>query len=169
MKPRWHVLGAQAVAMHGPPRSTADLDLTVDLGELAPTVLVERLRRAGFVARFDDPAFIRATRVIPLVHTQSRIPVDVVIAGPESRAPLFIEGAERHRDALSQPPSLSRDYLLVSQAGASRPKDLEDVRELIAVSGDDLDVDEIEKLLDQLEQALGQSDLRTRFRELRRR
>jgi hypothetical protein len=168
MRLRWYVFGAQAVAVHGHPRATADLDLTVDLGELAPTELVERLGRVGFVARFDDPAFIRATRVIPLVHTRSRIPVDVVIAGPGLEQ-LFIERAARHRVGTIEVPVISREHLIVTKLLASRPKDLEDVRELIAVSGDELAVDEIEDLLDQLEQALGQSDLRARFRELRRR
>jgi hypothetical protein len=168
MKLRWYVFGAQAVAVHGHPRATADLDLTVDLGELSPSELVERLGRVGFIARFDDPAFIRATRVIPLVHTQSRIPVDVVIAGPGLEQ-LFIEGAERHRVGTIEVPVISREHLIVTKLLASRPKDLEDVRELLAVSDDELAVDEIEDLLDQLERALGTSDLRTRFRELRRR
>jgi hypothetical protein len=30
---RWYVFGAQAVNLHGFPRATADLDLTIDLGQ----------------------------------------------------------------------------------------------------------------------------------------
>lgn len=168
MRLRWYVFGAQAVAVHGHPRATADLDLTVDLGELAPSALVERLGRAGFVARFDDPAFIRATRVIPLVHTRSQIPVDVVLAGPGLEQ-LFIDGAERHRVGTVEVPVISREHLIVTKMLANRPKDLDDVRELLAIAGDEIAIGEIDELLEQLEQALGQSDLRSRFRDLRRR
>jgi len=60
---RWYVFGAQAVNLHGFPRATADLDLTIDLDQLAPRVLIRELEKAGFSARFADEEFITATRV----------------------------------------------------------------------------------------------------------
>jgi hypothetical protein len=40
---RWYVFGAQAVNLHGYPRTTADLDLTIDLGRLTPGALIAEL------------------------------------------------------------------------------------------------------------------------------
>jgi len=45
---RWYVFDAQAVNLLGYPRATADLDVTVDLGERDPAELVAALARAGF-------------------------------------------------------------------------------------------------------------------------
>jgi hypothetical protein len=50
---------------------------------------------------------------------------------------------------------------------AGRPKDLEDVRELLAMRNDSLDHAEIGSLLAELQDALGQSDLVPLYRKLR--
>ena len=79
---RWYVFGAQAVNLHGFPRATADLDITVELAGLRPAALVAKLADAGFSARFTDEAFIAATRVLPIVHDATHLPIDLVLAGP---------------------------------------------------------------------------------------
>jgi len=167
LKLRWYVFGAQAVAVHGFPRATADLDVTVDLADLGPEQFVRALESAGFTARFSDAAFVRATRVIPIVHTATGIPIDVVLAGPGLEQ-LFLDAAERHRIGRRTIPVISREHLIVTKLLAARAKDLEDVRELVAIAGGELDFAHIETLLEELESALGQSDLRVRLRELRR-
>ena len=79
----WYLFGAQAAILHGSPRLTADVDVTVDIGEQAPNSLIETLAREGFSSRVTDPvAFLDRTRVLPLVHVASGIAVDVVLAGP---------------------------------------------------------------------------------------
>src|SRR6476660_6474703 len=45
---RWYVFGAQAVNLSGFPRTTADLDVTIDLGPREPATLVAGLTHAGF-------------------------------------------------------------------------------------------------------------------------
>jgi hypothetical protein len=163
---RWYVFGAQAVNLHGFPRATADLDLTIDLVGLAPRALVAALEKAGFSARFADDAFIAATRVIPIVHTATKLPIDLVLAGPglEQR---FLDEVQLERVGNRRIPVLSPENLIVTKVLAARPKDLEDVRELVASRGASLDHERIGELLALLEEALGQSDLVPLYRQLR--
>lgn len=163
---RWYVFGAQAVNLHGFPRATADLDLTVDLDRLSPRALVRELEKSGFSARFVDDDFITATRVIPLVHRATKLPLDLVIAGPglEQR---FLDEVQLQRIGDRRVPVISAENLIVTKLLAARPKDLEDVRELVASRGASLDHDRIDELLALLEQALGQSDLIPLYRQLR--
>lgn len=163
---RWYVFGAQAVSLHGFPRATADLDLTIDLAGLAPRALIAELDRAGFAARFADDEFITATRVIPIVHRATKLPIDLVLAGPGLEQQ-FLDEVQLQRVGKRRIPVLSPENLIVTKLLAARPKDLEDVRELIASRGTSLDHRRIHKLLSLLEHALGQSDLVPLYQRLR--
>lgn len=158
------MFGAQAVNLHGYPRTTADLDLTIELGTRDPGELVERLVKAGFSSRFVDPAFIASTRVIPVVHGATAFPVDLVLAGPGLEEQ-FLEEVIFHTVGRAKIPVLSVENLIVTKLLAARPKDLEDVRELIAIR--EVEHARVEALLKVLEEALGQSDLRPVYRRLR--
>ncbi len=78
---RWLVFGAQALIIHGVPRLSADVDVTLALTPDAPDRFVEDMRAAGFALRADDPVFVRRTRVMPFVHEATGMPLDVVLAG----------------------------------------------------------------------------------------
>jgi hypothetical protein len=164
---RWYLFGAQAVNVHGFPRATADLDITVDLDRHSPATLVAWLRKAGFEPRFVDDAFVAATRVIPVVHRDSSMPINVVLAGPGLEQ-IFLDEVVQHRIGRRTVPVLSIENLIVTKLLAGRPKDLEDVRELLALRGDSVDHARVDELLAQLEDALGQSDLRPKYRALRK-
>lgn len=163
---RWYVFGAQAVSLHGFPRATADLDLTIDLERRTPRELIRELEEAGFSAKFADDEFIAATRVIPIVHRPTRLPVDLVIAGPGLEQQ-FLDEVQIQRIGNQRVPVLSVENLIVTKVLAGRPKDLEDVRELIASRGASLEHVRISELLTLLEQALGQSDLCSLYARLR--
>ncbi len=157
------MFGAEAVNLYGFPRRTADLDLTIDLGRRRAIELVPRLQRAGFEPRFPDEAFIVSTRVIPVVHRTSKLPIDLVLAGPGLEQ-LFLDSVQRHRIGKVDIPVIAPEHLVVTKLLAGRPKDLDDVRELLAIRA--LDRAAIEALLLELESALDQSDLVPLFRSL---
>ncbi len=161
---RWYVFGAQAVGFHGFTRASLDLDITIDLGERPLAPLLAKLARAGFAARFSDDAFIAATRVVPMTHTATRLPIDLVLAGPGLEQ-MFLDRVETRavgRDAI---PVLRIEDLIVTKVLASRPKDLEDVRELLAIAT--IRHEEVEPLLSMIEQALERGDLVSLYRRLR--
>jgi hypothetical protein len=154
----WYVFGAQAALLYGSARLTADVDITVRLDQLTPEAFAERLRAAGFVLRIDDPAFIRTTRVLPVLHRATGIPVDVVLAGPGLEE-MFLERAQSHRLAgITVPVAIAED-IVVMKLLASRDKDREDVVAILGAQGAKLDLSLVRSTLQVLQEALGQSDL----------
>ena len=91
----WYLFGAQAALLYGSPRLTADADLTVQLGQVATETLVDVLRRHGFELRVGDAAFVRTTRVLPVLHQGSGFPADVVLGGPGLEGRRAIELSSR--------------------------------------------------------------------------
>lgn len=163
---RWYVFGAHAVNVHGYPRATADLDLTIDLGSRSVVAFLCLLDKAGFAPRFTDDAFAAATHVIPVVHRMTELPIDLVLAG-EGLEQLFLDEVHTEKIGRRTIPFLSVENLIVTKLLAARPKDLDDIRELLARRGKTLDHDRIEELLAKLQAALDQSDLLPVYRRLR--
>lgn len=155
---RWYLFGAQAAIVWGSPRLSADIDVTVELHWETLTRLISSMHEQGFELVFGDHEFIERTRVLPFVHRSSRMPVDLVIAGPG----LEEEFLNRAVDVALQGesiPVISPDDLIVTKILAGRPKDMEDVRAVILARRDEIDLVRVRSLLHMLEQALGQSDL----------
>ena len=46
-----------------------------------PWAFTRDMREAGFDPAVDDPEFVRTTRVLPFVHRNTAMPLDVVLAG----------------------------------------------------------------------------------------
>jgi hypothetical protein len=79
----WYLFGARAAIFYGVARLTADVDVTIRLPrQISTETLAQRLESGGFIRRITEPGFIERTRVVPLVHTVSALPLDVVLAGP---------------------------------------------------------------------------------------
>lgn len=164
---RWYVFGAQAVVALGRPRMTADVDVTVELGTLSLEELLPELLGAGFEPVFElDAEFVATTRVVPLRHSATEMPVDVVLAGPGLEE-LFLDRAVVMDLGGASVPVIAPEHLVVTKILAGRPQDLEDVRGLLA-SGRSLDTGEVDSILADLEAALGQSDLLPRWEAVRR-
>ena len=77
----------------------------------------------------------------------------------------FLDEVTMMRVAGRAIPVLSPENLIVTKLLAARPKDLDDVRELLAMRS--LDHAHIDELLRLLEEALDQRDLRRLYRRLR--
>jgi hypothetical protein len=164
---RWYVFGAQAVVMHGVPRLSADVDVTLALSPDAPERFARDMDAAGFVLRVTDPDFVRRTRVMPFVHRGTSMPLDIVLAGSGleeeflARAtPVDVDGAVV--------PLIHVEDLMIAKLLAGRPKDLDDARALWRLHGRTSDESRIRQLLDLLEQALSQSDLIPAFEAIKR-
>jgi hypothetical protein len=163
----WYLFGAQAVIAYGHPRLSADVDVTLKLTPDVPDRFAREMNAAGFQLRVQDPEFVRTTRVMPFVHLSTGMPLDVVLAGSGLEdefllraRPLDIGGAIV--------PTIHPEDLIVAKILAGRPKDIDDARGLWRIHGRQLDAARIEGVLDLLEQALSQSDLRPVFESIRR-
>ncbi len=154
---RWYVFGAQAVSARAAPRATQDIDVTVEVERSQLAALTGRLEAAGLKHRFPDIAdeLLRSGAVLPMLHTTG-MEVDLVLAGPGLES-LALDRAERLSiDGVPVPVAHATD-LVVMKVLAGRGKDREDLRALL--SSGQADVEEARGLVEQLEAALGQSDL----------
>jgi Nucleotidyl transferase of unknown function (DUF2204) len=159
----WYLFGAQAVQVWGLPRLSADVDVTVRLRGADSHGFMSAMREAGFDLRIADvDDFVRRTRVLPFVHRKSRIPLDVVLAGPGPEEEFLARARTVSIEGVDVP-VISPEDLIVTKVLAGRPKDIEDIRGILARRGKELELGRIRALLAVLEEALGQSDLRPLF------
>ena len=162
----WYVFGAQAALVYGAARVTADVDVTLRLGKVTPARLATALKRHGFRLRIDDPAFVRTTRVLPILHVRTSVPADLVIAGP-GLEDVFLERSSVHDLGGVRVPVARAEDVIVMKLLAGRDKDLDDVAAIVAARGAGLDVKDIRTTLAMVEGALGQSDLLPLWERLR--
>lgn len=163
----WYVFGAQAVVIHGVPRLSADVDVTLALVPDAPEHFAVDMQAAGFALRISDPDFVRRTRVMPFVHESTGMPLDVVLAG-SGLEDEFLQRAVPTDIGGTRVPVIDISDLVVAKILAGRTKDIDDARALWRVHGRDMDPDRIHGLLQLLEQALAQNDLVPTFEHIRR-
>jgi hypothetical protein len=159
----WYLFGAQAAILYGAARLSADVDVTVALGDRRAAELVAALDTAGFEARVPEPAvFAETTRVLPVVHGTTRMPADVILAGPglEER---FLARAETRTIEDVVVPVASAPDLVVMKVLAGRPQDLDDTIAVLRAQGDGLDAALARATLLELERALDRRDLVAAF------
>ena len=159
---RWYLFGAQAVTAYGVPRLSADVDVTVALAPDDPQRFARDMEAGGFTLRVDDPEFLRRTRVMPFVHVATGMPLDVVLAGSGLEEE-FLGRAKITDIGGANVPVIDVADLLIAKVLAGRPKDIEDVRSLWRLRRSDIDRRRIRRVLQLLEEALGQSDLVSGF------
>jgi hypothetical protein len=160
---RWYLFGAQAAILYGAARLSADVDVTVALGDRRVADLLTALEASGFEARVPEPAaFAETSRVLPVVHRPTRMPADVVLGGPglEER---FLARAEARTIEEVVVPVASAPDLVVMKVLAGRPQDLEDVIAVLRAQGDGLDAAPARAMLRELERALDRCDLVAAF------
>jgi hypothetical protein len=93
--------------------------------------------------------------VLPFVHGATAMPLDVVVAG---------SGLEEEFLRRARPLDIGGVQVpVIAKILAARAKDLDDARGIWRAHREVLDRARIESTLEQLEQALGQSDLRRSF------
>ncbi len=162
----WYLFGAQAAIVYGVARLTADVDVTAFVPAGAGPAWLDTIEAHGFQRRFLDAKFTEHSRVIPMAHRATGLPVDIVLAGPgleeqflERTAPLTIDGVAV--------PVIEVSDLVILKVLAGRPKDLDDLAALLRIQRGRIDTARVRDVLGALEAALGQSDLLRTFEAAR--
>lgn len=124
---RYRIAGGYAVAFHGHPRMTGDIDIFIEVSE-------ENARRRAGRVRLLQPRTLReglsrAKTIVQLGYPPNRIDVLTSLSG------LAFEDAWRRRvdgilDGLGLP-FISRDDLIANKSATGRPKDLADLDALV--------------------------------------
>ena len=96
--------------------------------------------------------------MLPFVHRASRMPLDVILAGPGLEEQFFAGARERLVGDVRVPVVCAED-LVTMKVLAGRPRDLDDVAAIARVRRDNLDLNKIRTALRALEGALDRGDL----------
>ncbi len=135
----WYLFGAQAAIVYGVARLTADVDVTVrPPAEVATASWVQTVEAYGFQQRFADHALVERSRVIPLVHRATGLPVDIVLAAPGLEEELLTRAVTLHIDDV-EVPVIEMSDLVALKVLAGRPRDIEDVVTLLRVQRGHID------------------------------
>ena len=163
---RYFLFGAQAVVVHGIPRLTADIDVSVDLGGNTPAELLAALATEGIVPRaIDFDALVKTARLWPLVHASTRTPIDLVLIG-DGIDRVFLGRAQLIDIAGTRVPVLSVEDLIATKVITTRRKDRDDVLGLLSTQGDRLDFERVRTVLRDLDATLDEPRALRRFEAL---
>jgi hypothetical protein len=126
------VIGGIAASVLGRPRVTQDIDALILLPEEDWQKAIEAAGKFKIVPRIEGALeFARRSRVLLMRHVESGIDLDITFGGLHFEE-LAIEGSQLHDVGGIQVRLPRVEDLLVMKAIARRPKDLEDIRGLLA-------------------------------------
>lgn len=162
------VIGGQAVLVHGEPRLTRDIDVTLgvdpDRTEDALGVCAE-LGLAP-LPEGDVAAFVRRTFVLPAVHEPSGVRVDMIFSTtPYERQ--AITRAVRLDVGGAMVAFASVEDLLLHKLFAGRPRDLEDARGVVLRNRSRVDWPYVDRWAEEFAAVPGKENLPELARELR--
>ena len=158
------VIGGQAVAIHGEPRLTLDVDVTLGAGVERFTEIAAALKEGGFRPLPEKPEeFARQTMVLPMMSPPPARRVDIVFSDtPYERE--AISRAVNRKIAGAEVRFASAEDLLVQKLVAGRPRDLEDAHGVWLRCKSKLDFAYIERWLKDFAAVPGLEDLQERWR-----
>jgi hypothetical protein len=158
------VIGGQAVLLHGEPRLTRDIDVTVGMDASQLQRLLSAVSEAGLIPSVKDvESFVRTTNVLPLVDAGGTIRVDLIFSFTPYEAeairravPVGFEGGVVRYASVED--------LIIHKMVAGRDRDIEDIRGVLArTSG--FDKEYVDRWLGSFKEVVGR-DLIVEFRKL---
>ena len=159
------IIGGQAVLLHGLPRMTKDIDITlgVDLQELDK--VVKSIAAIGLqIIPEHFESFVEKTFVLPARHQESGIRVDFIF----SFIPYERQAIDRAKPVLLKGEPVmfaSVEEVIIHKCFAGRPRDLEDARSII-IKNPDFDQAYVRHWLKELETSPERADISRAFEDL---
>ena len=126
---RYLIVGGYAVAYHGYPRTTADIDLWIERSKENAARVCTALRDFGFAVPDLRPAlFLKIDRIVRMGYPPLRVEILTSVSGVEF-APCYEHRAE---DELSGVPAsiIGLDCLKRNKRASGRHRDLDDLEHL---------------------------------------
>ncbi|MEN8148556.1 MAG: nucleotidyl transferase AbiEii/AbiGii toxin family protein [Planctomycetota bacterium] len=159
------LVGGLAVLVHGIPRLTRDIDVTVLLDPSGVARLIAALGREFGVLVADPESFAAETRVLPMEGPDGTR-VDVIFAGlPFEEA--AIGRARPERLGAVEVRVCTAEDLILHKIVSERAKDREDVAGILRTRGADLDLAELDRTIEALAADLEHPEMLEAWRRLR--
>ena len=159
------VIGGQAVLLHGEPRLTKDVDITLAAGLDELDTVLRAAKNAGLEPLVDPDEFTRRTMVLPCRDPDTSVRVDFVLShSPYEREAIGRSVTVRLGEATVH--FATAEDLVVHKVLAGRPRELEDVRAIV-LKTPGLDRVLVDRTLQQFQEALSLGDeLTERFADI---
>lgn len=160
------IIGGQAVLIHGRPRMTEDVDVTLGIDVDDFERLLEVCRPLGLTAIPENPRhFAEEKRVLPTQESHAKVRVDFIFSiTPYERQ--AIQRAKKVPMAGYPVRFASAEDLLIHKVFAGRAIDLEDAKEVLLRHRGQLDRAYIRKWLKMLDTSEDGRDLLTVWKQL---
>lgn len=162
------LIGGQAVLLHGRPRLTEDVDITLGVGPEAWRTIVDACTALGLDPLPDQvESFVRETFVLPARHAASAMRVDFMFS-TTSYERQAIGRAVRVNVGDAPVPFATAEDLIIHKLFAARPRDLEDAVGVVRRTGPRLDWDYVNHWVKEFARVPGREDLPSRLAQVRR-
>ena len=159
------IIGGQAVLLHGEPRLTRDIDITLGVNIDRLEILLDMTRCLSLKLLPEDvSAFVQKTMVLPAIEEETGIRVDFIFSFTpyESQA---IQRAKKVRILDRDVCFASAEDLIIHKIFAGRPRDIEDVRNVVKKNAA-LDIHYIEEWLKAFDDAADKKNFLSTFRQI---
>jgi predicted nucleotidyltransferase len=160
------IIGGQAVLIHGRLRVTEDIDLTLGVDSGEAVRVLEVLREIGLRPLVDKPEdFIARTYVLPAVAVEEKVRVDFAFSFSPYEQQAIGHALKRQETGYSVRFVTAED-LIIHKLFAGRPRDIEDIRGVLARKQGMVDRDYLRHWIRQFSQIEGKGHLLTQLEEL---
>ena len=161
------LIGGQAVLLHGDPRLTQDVDVTLGLGPERLGEIVDACADIGLESLPEDiRGFVETTFVLPALDDTTGIRVDLIFSNTPYEAQA-IEHAIRVEICGERVPFVTAEDLIIHKLFAGRPRDLADAESVVRRKGPQLDWDYMREWTKTFAEIEGREGLPARLEELR--
>jgi|SRR5579875_1119362 len=149
------LIGGQAVLLHGDPRLTRDIDVTLGIGPDRLPEILQLVQACGWriLVEFPD-RFVSRTMVLPCLDPESNIRIDFIFSfSPYEQEAL--KRVVRIPIGRAEVCFASIEDLIIHKVIAGRPRDLEDIRSVL-LKHPTLDIDYIHHWLGEFDASLNE-------------
>ncbi len=139
------LIGGQAVLVHGQPRLTEDIDITLGIGPAEYERLLVLATKLDLTPLVDDPSsFVRTTHVLPTRSVTTGIRVDFIFSSTQYEAGAIARAIPIELNARTVHFATAED-LIIHKLLAARERDIEDIRGIVSRKGDAVDWEYVER------------------------
>lgn len=134
------VMGGMAISVYAPPRATFDIDAIGDIREESLEGFLMELKEQGF--SFDEANPVKTIAGMPFVTLyfgRSKIPLDLFLARNEFQSSI-IQRARSLRVGGMELDVISPEDLILVKLLSGRPRDIEDIRQILIENSGVLDL-----------------------------
>lgn len=161
------LIGGQAVLLHGEPRLTQDIDVTLGVAPDEMSRIVDAAQEAGLNTLPEDPdGFVTETFVLPCEEPGTGLRVDFIF----STTPYEAQAIDRAVEVELQHESVrfaAAEDLILHKLFAGRPRDMEDAAGVVRCKGDELDWEYMRRWAEEFATIPGREDMPGQVEELR--